>query len=238
MYRGIVVILLCVIGGILHSLYSQEPLSADTSRVERRQLKPVQKRVVSSDSIVPAIDTKNIVLSDTVILLGESEFKPNSTKAVIYSAIFPGLGQLYNRKYWKLPIIYGGALGLVYAITWNGRVYNDYNQAFKDLVLRVPDGRYTDFLPPGQTADDNNFGGREGFQNALKKKKDFFRRNRDLAIIASVGVYALCMIDAYVDAQLYNFDVSPDLTMRVTPVVWGPSSHSKMAIGLQCNIIF
>lgn len=237
MNRGIVISLLCIIEGIFFSLYAQEPLS-DTSRIENRKLKSIEKRAISQDSIAPLVDAKDIVLTDTVLLLGEPEFKPNSTKAVIYSAIFPGLGQFYNRKYWKLPIIYGGALGLVYAITWNGRVYNDYNQAFKDLVLNVPDGKYNDFLSGSNTVDDNPWGGREGFQDALKRKKDFFRRNRDLAIIASVAVYALCMIDAYVDAQLYDFDVSPDLTMRITPVVWGPSSYSKMAIGLQCNIIF
>lgn len=229
---------MCIIEGIIFSLSAQEPLTVDTSLVERRQPELVEKRKSRMDSIAPLIDTKNVVLTDTVIVLTKSEFKPNPTKAVLYSAIFPGLGQFYNRKYWKLPIVYGGALGLVYAITWNGRVYNDYNQAFRDLVLNVPGGSYMNYLPVGHTPDNNNYNGREGFQNALKKKKDFFRRNRDLAIIASVGVYALCMIDAYVDAQLYDFDVSPDLTMRVTPVVWGPSSYSKMAIGLQCNIIF
>ncbi|MFV0418211.1 MAG: DUF5683 domain-containing protein [Dysgonomonas sp.] len=239
MSRGIIICLLCLVGGVSVSLYAQQPLTADTSRVENRRQRAVDRTPVKKDSITPVIDTKNIVLTDTVILLDKKEFKPNSTRAVLYSAIFPGLGQFYNRKYWKLPIVYGGALGLIYAITWNGRVYGEYNQAFKDLVLRVPDGKYMDFLQPGQTSPDEWLnGGREGFQDALKRKKDFFRRNRDLAIIASVGVYALCMIDAYVDAQLYDFDVSPDLTMRVTPVVWGPSSYSKMAIGLQCNIIF
>lgn len=237
MSRGLIIFILCLVGGIFFSLYAQQPLSSDTSRIENRRQRAAERTPVRKDSITPVIDTKNIVLTDTIILIDKPEFKPNSTRAVLYSAIFPGLGQFYNRKYWKLPIVYGGALGLIYAITWNGRVYNDYNQAFKDLVLGVPNGKYNDFLQPGKGIDEYP-GGREGFQDALKRKKDFFRRNRDLAIIASVGVYALCMIDAYVDAQLYDFDVSPDLTMRVTPVVWGPSSYSKMAIGLQCNIIF
>lgn len=238
MSRGIIVCLLCIFGGITFSLYAQEPLSTDTSDIENRRLRAIERRTIGQDSVAPLIDAKEIVLADTTLLLGKPEFKPNSTRAVLYSAILPGLGQFYNRKYWKLPIVYGGALGLIYAITWNGRVYNDYNQAFSDLVLNVPNGAYTAFYQPGQTRPDDWPGGREAFQDALKRKKDFFRRNRDLAIIASVGVYALCMIDAYVDAQLYDFDVSPDLTMRVTPVVWGPSSYSKMAIGLQCNIIF
>lgn len=65
-----------------------------------------------------------------------------------------------------------------------------------------------------------------------------FRRNRDLAIICSVGVYALCMIDAYVDAQLYDFDISPDLSMNVVPVFWAPTQYSSGSIGLQCSIRF
>ncbi|MDR2955358.1 MAG: DUF5683 domain-containing protein [Prevotella sp.] len=237
MSRGLILIILCILsGGITCSIRAQEPLSGDTIKADNQQLQAIEKRV-NSDTIMPLIDGKKLVLSDT-LLLPKPEFKPNSTKAVIYSAIFPGLGQAYNRKYWKLPIIYGGALGLVYAITWNGRVYNDYNNAYRDLVLNVQGGSYINFLPPGMTSPDDWSGGRDAFQDALKRKKDFFRRNRDLAIIVSVGVYALCMIDAYVDAQLYDFDVSPDLSLMITPVVWGPSPHSKVGFGIQCNIIF
>lgn len=238
MSRGAFFCLLFIWGGILFSLNAQEPLSADTAITINRELQTIEQQTAGPDSIAPIIELENMVLDTTILLVDKPEFKPNSTKAVIYSAIFPGLGQAYNRKYWKLPIVYGGAIGIVYAITWNGRVYNDYNQAFRDLVLNVPNGAYMNYLQPGQTPDNNAYGGREPFQNAIKRKKDFFRRNRDLAIIAAVGVYALCMIDAYVDAQLYDFDVSPDLSMRVAPVVWGPSPGSKMAVGLQCNIIF
>ena len=61
-------------------------------------------------------------------------FKPNPTKAVIFSAILPGLGQIYNKAYWKLPIVYGGFMGCIYAITWNNRNYKDYSAAYFDLV--------------------------------------------------------------------------------------------------------
>lgn len=234
MNRGLNFFLLFVLGGLVLSLQAQEPLSADTIRLDSRGYEKT-----GSDSIASIMGIEKMVPSDTVLLIGgEAEFKPNSTKAVILSALFPGLGQAYNRKYWKLPIVYGGALGIVYAITWNGRVYGDYNQAYRDLVLNVPNGAYGNFLRPGEDIYNNQYNGVEGFKSALKRKKDFFRRNRDLAIIVGVGVYALCMIDAYVDAQLYDFDVSPDLTMRVMPVVWGPSNGSGMSVGLQCNIIF
>jgi len=233
MRRGIVTYLCFIIGGIFISLNAQEPLSQDTLQVGNGQVD-----IITVDSVSPLISEEEIVLADSLLLLPEAEFKPSSKKAVIYSAILPGLGQIYNRKYWKLPIVYGGALGLTYAITWNGRTYGDYKQAYSDLVNDVPNGTYLNYLKTGQTADSNGFGGREGFKARLKRSKDFYRRNRDLAIIVAVGIYALCMLDAYVDAELYNFDMSPDLSMRVYPVVWGPTSYSKMAVGLQCSINF
>ena len=232
MRKGLIICLSCVFGNIFLSINAQEPLSNDSIVLDRH----TAEISVKSDTIFPSIQEEPIILGDSTILLGKSEFKPDSKKAVIYSAIFPGLGQLYNRKYWKLPIIFGGALGLTYAITWNGSRYNEYSEAYKDLVLGT--GRsYENYLRPGQTADSYP-GGREALQSALKRKKDFFRRNRDLAIIASVGVYALCMIDAYVDAQLYDFDMSQDLSMRIQPMVWMPTSYSKAAFGLQCSINF
>lgn len=203
-----------------------------------RRVNAADDRIVKSDTITPIIEAEDIVLDKSVLTLGEAEFKPNSTKAVLLSAIFPGLGQAYNRKYWKLPIVYGGALGIVYAITWNGRVYGDYKNAYRDAVLNVQDGAYMEFLRPGESLNTNQYGGKEKLQDVLRRKKDFFRRNRDLAIIVAVGVYALCMVDAYVDAQLYDFEVSPDLSMRVMPVVWGPSPGSKISVGVQCNIVF
>lgn len=163
------------------------------------------------------------------------DFTPNPTKAVIYSAIFPGLGQIYNRKYWKLPIVYGGFLGVVYAVTWNGNMYTDYQNGYRDIMLDP--NKYTRWHQ--FVADPNKVQDMERLKSQLKSRRDYFRRNRDLAIIVGVGLYALCMVDAYVDAQLYNFTISPDLSMTVAPVVWGPSqSSNSFTVGVQCNITF
>ncbi len=163
------------------------------------------------------------------------DFTPNPTKAVIYSAIFPGLGQIYNRKYWKLPIVYGGFLGVVYAVTWNGNMYTDYQNGYRDIMLDP--NKYTRWHQ--FVADPNKVQDMGRLKSQLKSRRDYFRRNRDLAIIVGVGLYALCMVDAYVDAQLYNFTISPDLSMTVAPVVWGPSqSSNSFALGVQCNITF
>lgn len=229
MRKGLIICLSCVFGNIFLSMNAQEPLPNDSTILDRHAAVEMD---IKSDTIYSSIQEEPIVLADSTILLRKSEFKPDSKKAVIYSAIFPGLGQLYNRKYWKLPIVFGGALGLTYAITWNGARYNEYSQAYKDLVLGTGNS-YTNWVTEAEVSAN-----RQRWIDAFKKKKDFFRRNRDLAIIASVGVYALCMIDAYVDAQLYDFDMSQDLSMRIQPMVWMPTSYSKAAFGLQCSINF
>ncbi|MDR1707306.1 DUF5683 domain-containing protein [Dysgonomonas sp.] len=223
---------LCFLGSLSLNINAQEPLVQDSAIISKQSVKPIKKDTVSRK--------KAAVLLDTIVF-NKPEFKPDSRKALIYSAILPGLGQFYNRKYWKLPIVLGGAFGLTYAITWNGARYNEYRDAYRDLVLNpTTTSSWHDFISPNESREDylNNASKRESLTASLKRRKDFYRRNRDLAIIAAVGVYALCMIDAYVDAQLYDFDISPDLSMRVEPVVWMPTQYSKACIGLQCKINF
>lgn len=144
-------------------------------------------------------------------------FAPSPRKAVIYSAILPGLGQIYNRKYWKLPIVYGAYAGLTYAITWNNGYYRDYLGAYQDIMDDNPGtDRWEKMLPYGQTAETVD---KQWFTGVLKQRKDYYRYYRDLSIIATVGVYLVFIVDAYVDAQLFSFDMSPDLSMRMTPVI-------------------
>jgi len=173
-----------------------------------------------------------------------TEFKPNPTRAVLYSVFFPGLGQAYNRKYWKLPIVYGGFVGCAYAITWNDTQYNSYKQAFGGITAfiesngKIDDGSWHNYLRPGETPENISYSRQSELANRFKNQKDYFRRYRDLSIIISVGLYALCILDAYVDAQLFDFDVSPDLSMRVEPVIFNQSEFNSRALGLQCSIKF
>ena len=172
----------------------------------------------------------------------KGNFKPNSKKAVLYSTFFPGLGQIYNRKYWKLPLVYGGFIGCVYAINWNGSQYNGYKRAYIDFIDDDPntnsweDYRYGSYRrqdPEDWTADM-----KRNFVSTLQSTKDFHRRNRDLSYIITVGVYAIWIIDAYVDAQLFDFDISPDLSLQVVPLIYNKENGYACTLGMQLSFAF
>lgn len=172
-------------------------------------------------------------------------FKPNPKRALLFSAIVPGLGQIYNRKYWKLPLVYGGFIGCVYAITWNNTQYTGYRKAYLDF-LRYSGGdregadSWKAYVSSSFPADVSNWTGQQvtQFQTRLQTQKDYYRYYRDMSVIITVGVYALWIVDAYVDAQLFDFDVSPDLSMRATPVFFDKSPVNSRSYGLQLSFSF
>ena len=126
-------------------------------------------------------------------------WEPEPKKAVLFS-IVPGGGQIYNKKYWKLPVVYGGFVGCVYALTWNQSTYTDYRKAYVDIMDDDPDTRsYEDYLPPHYEIDTSM---EDWLKDVFKNRKNKYRRQRDLSIFAFVGMYVLSAIDAYVDAEL------------------------------------
>lgn len=163
-------------------------------------------------------------------------FNPNPTRAVWLSALLPGLGQIYNRRYWKLPIVVGAYLGLGYATSWNNNMLNDYQQAYRDIMDNDPSTKsYMNFFPPNTQESSLD---KQWLTRLLKSRKDFYRRNRDLCIISMVGVYLLAMVDAYVDASLSHFDISPDLSMDLAPSLI-PDMRGKLpGIGLSWALNF
>lgn len=203
------------------------------------------------DSTIQAVLTAADSLSQPKISL--KTFQPSSKKALLYSIICPGLGQIYNRKYWKLPLVYGGFMGFLYAVTWNNKNYGDYSTAYHDIMIDYskihdketgnpdyngPWGSWTNFLPAGTGTNEKEWVNNTNFQDNLKRRKDYFRRYRDLSIILTAGWYFICMIDAYVDAELFDFDISPDLSMRVEPLISPQTSYSSRIYGVSCNIKF
>lgn len=187
-----------------------------------------------ADSIAAALEAAREQADEWVPR--EVEFAPDPTKAVWMSALFPGLGQVYNRRYWKLPIIVGGYLGLAYATNWNSNMLRDYTRAYADLLDNDPNTRsYMDMFSPNVKEENLDRG---WLQEVLRSRKNYFRRNRDLCIICMVGVYLLAMVDAYVDASLSHFDISPDLSMDVAPALIQDGRQRYPSVGLMWAVNF
>ena len=162
-------------------------------------------------------------------------WKPNPMRAVWLGAVIPGAGQIYNRSYWKLPIVYGGFMGCIYAITWTNNQYIGYKDAYRDIYYDMQNGTLSDspeksynaILPEGYTIE--TMGGASTYQSRLKEWQNTARRNRDLSILVSIAVYALSLVDAYVDAQLFDFDISNDLSLNVTPQLYYDLQNQRTA---------
>lgn len=161
--------------------------------------------------------------------------KPDAGKAVWLGVICPGAGQIYNKSYWKLPIVYGAFMGCGYAISMMQNRYSGYKTAYLDLYKDVQAGTvgtdasksYIAMMPDGYDMD--RVGGANTWMNTLKNRQNTYRRYRDYSILATVAVYALSLIDAYVDAQLFDFDISPDLTLNVEPQIYYDLQHQQSA---------
>ncbi len=193
-------------------------------------------------------NTDTIILNDSTALLTgkvaepsksisqELKFNPNPMRAMWLSALCPGLGQIYNRHYWKLPIVIGAFVGLTYGTSWNNRMLNDYSKAYRDITDNDPNTRsYMDFYPPTVKESDLD---KTWLTTTLKNRKDYYRRYRDICIIGIAAVYLLNVIDAYVDASMMHFDVSPDLSMRWGPTVIDSQVSRLPSIGLGCSFDF
>ena len=228
-------------------------MQADSLNRTMKEVPPLQA-VAPADSIatadsIAAENKKKLLEMTSAPVLKESEvpadslkkeidqkiWVPNPTKATWLALVIPGGGQIYNRKYWKLPIFYGGFAGCAYALTWNSKMYKDYSTAYKDAMNgNMQSSSITDLLPPGYKISETQL------KELLRKRKDTYRRYRDLSIFAFIGVYLLSVIDAYVDAELSNFDITPDLSMKVEPAVINTqtSNSSNRSVGLQCSFRF
>lgn len=159
--------------------------------------------VGAQDTLIPVMKE---AVNDTLPASKKDALKQKHSpkKAAIMSAAFPGLGQIYNRKYWKLPIVYGGLGTLGYLITFNSVQYSLYRKAY---LAKIDDDPLT--------IDEYPFASEDGLLQRLNQH----RRTRDMLIAGAVLIYALNIIDASVDAHLFEFDVSDDLSLRIEPVL-------------------
>lgn len=210
---------------------SIEQTAADTLYIDSiQQAASRPQSTLSGDSSRVSKKRSATEVSDRI-----ANFKPQPYKATWLAVVLPGAGQIYNRKYWKLPIVYGGIMGCLYAYNWNNQMYSDYRQAFLDIMDADPNSKsYESFFPSGYDFEQNE----EYLKNLFKKRKDRYRRWRDLSIFACVGVYLISIIDAYVDAHLSSFDISEDINLSIQPDLMRSNASSNNYYGLNCNISF
>ena len=204
-----------------------------------------QERIGQDSLTVTTYDSLSVVVDTTFSKKKEvgrdwSTWRPNPKRALWLALVIPGGGQIYNRKYWKLPLVYGGFIGCLYAMSWNNTMYKDYSQAYQDLMDKDPNTQsYNQFLHLGTQITPQN---ETRYQDIFSKRKDKYRRWRDLSFFVMIGVYALSVIDAYVDAELSVFDISDDLSLRVEPtIINNRSSNNPLdasSVGLQCSLNF
>ena len=238
-----------------------------TAMKAEAQTDVTDKPLMASDSIVALVDSiyhsmnadsamqriDSAATKATTVMLGAagqehlrkakrdwSTWRPNPQRAMWLALVIPGGGQIYNRKYWKLPIVYGGFVGCVYALTWNNSMYRDYAQAYLDIMDDDPGtASYNKFLHLGRQITASN---EDRYKQIFKSRKDKYRRWRDLSFFCMLGVYAVSVIDAYVDAELSDFDISKDLSLKVRPTVIGSQGMVNplyaTSFGVNCSLNF
>ena len=164
--------------------------------------------------------TETITYADTLPITSSTH---SPRRASLYSAVFPGLGQAYNRKYWKIPILYGGGGVLVYFINFNHQRYTE----LRGLLFSALNN-------PGQEII---YKGRPISENAVRRQIDNDRRNRDYLIIITGMVYFLNIVDAMVDAHLINFDLADELALKIQPT-GGRTDNNVTYAGLALTLKF
>ncbi|MCQ2349006.1 MAG: DUF5683 domain-containing protein [Paludibacteraceae bacterium] len=216
--------------------------SARVAKIMNRGAKVSNFTVVEQgDSVAVQFDKKSMkaakkqqLIVDTIehYKMPNTFFKPVPSRSVWYSLICPGLGQIYNRRYWKLPIVYTGFAALIYGVSRTGSRYNEYVRGYRDFSDTDPNTKSYENLVPLNYPNSS-------IESYLSGRVNNFRRYRDLCIVGIVAWYAISVVDAFVDATLADFDVSPDLTMRVgAKVMEDPANTLRPAMGVQMQLCF
>ena len=227
-------------------------LTANNAYSQTDSLRIMTEQSDSITALQSSLPAENTLSKDDSVLIARNmplkkkekrnweTWHPETKKALWLALVIPGAGQIYNRKYWKLPIVYGGFVGCLYALRWNNQMYKDYSQAYIDIMDNDPQTKsYESFLHLGTQVTQDNL---SRYQTVFKQRKDKYRKWRDMSIFSLVAVYALSVIDAYVDASLSEFDISKDLSLKVSPTVINNKNERNPlkanALGVQCSFTF
>jgi hypothetical protein len=165
------------------------------------------------------------------------ELKIEPLRATMLAVAMPGFGQIYNRKYWKVPLVYAGFGGIIYAIHYNSKEYNIFMKAYQDftdnssatdsyinVIPNVDPITYDPVLQPANYA---------WYKERMLSRVDYFRKYRDLSYIGIAAWYLFTILDANVDASLYNYDISNDLDIKVQPVMMPLSGQANVGLSLK-----
>lgn len=175
--------------------------------------------------------SQNTFAQDTLLLRKQAKpsFKAEPMRATMLAVALPGLGQIYNRKYLKVPIVYAGFAGIIYAVGYNSKGYNTYMKAYQDLTDAIPEtDSYLD-LPALKSVDpktydpvlypeDYSISSYTWYKEGMLRQIDYYKKYRDLSYIGIAAWYIFTILDANVDASLFNYNVSKNLELNVEPV--------------------
>ena len=228
---------------LCHSI-SAQTLIADTVTLDLSRDTVLIQQILESDTIrVIQVGNDSIPeITGVVVQIpqGKADEKYHSPhRASMYAAIFPGLGQAYNKQYWKIPIVFGGFGVAAYAISFNSERYNYYRGAYRDFIIRDPANKsYLDILKGTNIDETYIYNNADWFQRYLNNSKQRFKKYRDLSYAGLVAWYLLTIIDASIDAHFYYFDVSDDLSFQIDPTYMHINSDIGGTVGLQLRITF
>jgi len=185
----------------------------------------------------------NSLAQDTIrnVKVSKHTFKPDPVKATMMAVVFPGLGQVYNKKYWKIPLVYAGFGGLVYAAGINSSSYVKYMKAFQDFTDNNPltksyqsFERLKDFNPATAEPSEVSY-----YKDQLMRGIDYYKRYRDLSYIGIGAWYLISILDANVDASLFNYDVTNNLDIAVLPMqISLPGGFTGAGVNMSFKITF
>ena len=222
-------------------LKSQFDRMTDESLLRTPEMNAVQREMIKYNTMkqvfmISTIASYIYFLGDACIKYSTSEVS-NISKATTLAMICPGAGQIYNKSYWRVPIVVGGFATTIYCIDWNNRGYQRFQKAYR---LKTQYDANPELYPDGSP---DEFGGRYN-ASFLKNLRNSYRRNRDLCIILTAGLYILQIVDAHVDAHLQSYDISKDLSVSLTPTIgysynrMSPYSGGGATLGMNLGLTF
>jgi len=177
------------------------------------------------------------------------KFKPETLKATMMAVSFPGLGQIYNRRYWKIPVVYAGFGALIYSAGFNSKNYIRFMKAYQDFTDNIlATDSYLKVISPSvdRSTYDPIFNPKtyevttyEYYKGAMLRMVDYYKRYRDLSYIGIAGWYLISILDANVDASLFNYDISNNLDIAVAPMQFSlPGGFVGAGINVSVKVTF